>query len=364
MPKLYREGRAVIASGGAFVNSAAKLTRDIPVAIASSSLPRGFSVLDCTSATGIRGIRYCLEAGAGSCTMLEINRKAYSALRRNVARNGVRADALNTSVQEFANSHGGKFDVIDLDPFGGVQPYVNDLMKLARGGTLLFATATDTAVLCGAHRAACLRIYGSVPMHDELCKETGLRILVGHIARVAAQFNFGITPLLSMNYRHYMRVHVRLEHGQGAASGAVSGIGFMFHCSSCGERGTMRGLIPRRLDCPACGCRLQLAGPLWTGSMHDQGTVRAVCSEYGESDSTLSRLCGELDTPIVYSIPKMTKRLGMRSVSPHGVIEQLRGSGHRATLAHFDASYVRTDATAKEVAESVKAAGMRRGTGD
>ncbi len=361
MPKLYREGKAVISSGGAFVNSAAKLTRDVGLAIAAQ-LGGGYSVLDCTSATGIRGIRYSLEAGAGSCTMLEINRTAFSSLKRNVARNRVCATALNTSVQEFANSCGEKFDVIDLDPFGSVQPYLNDLMKLAMGGTLLFATATDTAVLCGAHHGACLRVYGSVPMHNELCKEAGIRILVGQIARTASQFNFGIRPLLSMNYRHYMRVHVRIEHGQGAASKAVKSIGFIFYCNGCGERGTLGGLIPNRLDCPACGARLQLAGPLWTGSMQDTDTLKVVCERCGDGSGTLSRLCGEIDTPVLYSIPKMTKRLGMRSVSPSAVIAELKGAGHDATLAHFDPSYVRTGAGAKEMAESVrKAEGRQRG---
>ena len=29
-------------------------------------------------------------------------------------------------------------------------------------------------------------------MHNELCHETGMRIMIGYIARTAAQFNLGI----------------------------------------------------------------------------------------------------------------------------------------------------------------------------
>ncbi len=346
--RLYREGKATISSGGAFVNDAAKLTRDVGVAIAALNGP-GLSVLDPTAATGLRGIRYCLEAKAGKCTMLEINPTAYKALRANISRNKVAATAINTSIQEFANSCREKFDVIDLDPFGGVQPYVYDLMKVAKDGTLFFATATDTAVLCGAHHAACVRLYNAVPMHNELCKEAGLRILTGHIARIAAQFNFGVEPLLTMNYKHYMRVHLRLRHGAASANESMKNIGFMSHCAKCMERGTQRGLVPKELSCESCGSRLMLSGPLWIGKMQDKKTLQGMCTAISGDSGTLERLCGELDTPCLYSIPKITKALGIKSVSPAKVISYLEGHGHRATVSHFDASYIRADVSAEEV---------------
>jgi tRNA (guanine26-N2/guanine27-N2)-dimethyltransferase len=84
-------------------------------------------------------------------------------------------------------------------------------MKIAGNGTELMVTATDTAVLCGADREACMRLYDSRPIHNELCHESGMRTMVGYIARTAAQFNFGIKVALSFSYMHYIRAFVRLE---------------------------------------------------------------------------------------------------------------------------------------------------------
>lgn len=361
---MYSEGLVRTYGKGAFFNSAARLTRDIGTAIASGSLGKGYSVLDATAATGLRGMRYLLEGKAGSCTFLEINRTAYAALRRNLSMNKVEGRALNTSIQEFANSARERFDLIDLDPFGGVQPYVYDLMKLVRSGSLFFATATDTAVLCGAHHSACVRLYSSVPMHNELCKEAGIRILLGYIARVAASFDFGMEPLLSINYLHYMRVHTRLSHGSRSAAVTMKGIGYMHYCNSCGRRGVQQGLIPKRLEC-SCGARLQLSGPLWTGRLHDQESVRRACASAGEglaagSRGFLERLAMELDTPVLYDIPRMTRRLGMASVSPYKVMEELKTKGHAASQTHFSAACIRTEAPFEDVEDAIRGLCKRR----
>ncbi len=353
MPRIYKEGKAAVYNGAAFINSAAKLTRDIGVAIAELE-KRPLDIIDPTAATGIRGIRYCLEVRGKSCTMLEINSSAYNTLLKNVEKNGVAARALNIGIQEFANTSRERFDLIDLDPFGGVAPYVYDLLKLARANTLFFVTATDTAVLCGAHRRACLRLYSAEPMHNELCKEVGLRILLGYMARLAAQFDFGIEPLLSMNYKHYMRLHLRLRHGAESAADSMKRLGYFYYCNKCRARGAERGLIPATLECSECGGRLQLAGPLWAWDLHDKNTVELASKAVGAPDPVLMRLEKELDTPLIYSIPKTTKALGIKSVSPQAVIKLLQGKGRAASLAHFDPSYVRTYAGVREVEEAVE----------
>ncbi|MCL4411551.1 hypothetical protein M1329_01280, partial [Candidatus Marsarchaeota archaeon] len=70
----YKEGKAVIRyHSKAFINPHARFTRDIGTALAVRLLPNHYSVLDPTAATGIRGMRYALEARAGSATFLEIN---------------------------------------------------------------------------------------------------------------------------------------------------------------------------------------------------------------------------------------------------------------------------------------------------
>ncbi len=357
---MYAEGRAKLYDKGAFINSEAKLTRDISVALVASK-PTS-KILDPTAATGIRGIRYMLEGGASDATFLEINETAYHTLEKNLGLNGIGGTALNTSVQEFTASSRGKFDVIDLDPFGGIQPYVYDLMKVAHSGSLFFATATDTAVLCGAHRNACLRLYGSVPLHNELCQEAGLRIMIGYIARTAAPFDYGIRPLISMVYKHYMRTHLELAHGAKQANASLKEMGFVGYCGVCGYRGVQHGFIPNELQCPECGAKLELAGPLWLGKLKDADTAgmvekRIVADGASKAEvDAFNRIKNELDMPFYYSVPKATKRLGISSVSHYAVIGRLKAAGFEASATHFDTSSIKTDAGIKEFKACVEEA--------
>lgn len=273
---MYTEGKARIKyTANAFLNPAAKLSRDYSVAFISSVAGDNMKVLDATAASGIRGIRYALETNAKDVTFLDINRSAFGSLKKNLAYNHVKAKAYNSSIQEFANTTHEKFDVIDLDPFGGVTPYIYDLMKVSKDGTYLLATATDTAVLCGAQHKACVRLYDSVPMHNELCHETGMRILIGYMARTAAQFNFGVEALLSLSYMHYMRVFLRLDSGTKRATESMGNIGYAYQCSKCHDRYCKHGQIPDAA-CRTCAGRLSVSGKLWAGNLHSKGVAESI----------------------------------------------------------------------------------------
>jgi len=86
-------------------------------------------------------------------------------------------------------------------------------------------TATDVAVLCGADSKACMRLYDSKPIHNELCHESGMRVMIGYVARVAAQFGLGTDVELSVSYMHYMRTFIRFTHGAAAAYGSLAKMG-------------------------------------------------------------------------------------------------------------------------------------------
>jgi tRNA (guanine26-N2/guanine27-N2)-dimethyltransferase len=348
---MYIEGKARIRyTANAFLNPEAKLSRDLSVAFLNSVAGKGAKALDATAATGIRGIRYRLEAGVKDMALLEINRNAFSSLRKNLAFNKVKASAYNKSIQEFANTSGDRFDIIDLDPFGGVTPYIYDLMKLSKGGgTYLLATATDTAVLCGAEYRACIRLYDAVPMHNELCHEAGVRILIGYIARVAAQFNFGVEALLSLSYMHYMRVFLKLASGTEKANSSVSSIGYAYFCPKCHSRYCARGHIPETV-CKACGARLNVSGKLWTGSLHSRAVAGSMKKYMADNVAEkrelklMEAIEGEIDVPLYYSVPKLTKQLAIGSVSPDLVIDELRKGGFAASKTHMHDSCIKTDA--------------------
>ncbi len=296
--------------------------------------------------------------------MLEINETAYKVMKRNLAFNGVNATALNKSVQEFSNTCNEHFDVIDLDPFGGVMPYVYDLMKISKDGTHLIATATDTAVLCGASSKACVRIYGAKPMHNELCHEAGLRILIGYIAKIAAQFNFGVEALMSVSRIHYMHVYLRLHHGSVKASEALSNMGHAYYCSKCCFRTYEKAFAAKSKVCSECGNALEVFGPMWLGSLYDRKTLQEVRKNLDGSTvngaaALIDRMKEELDTPFYYDMPRLTQNMHISSVSPIKVMDALNGEGFEASLTHIEPNAIRTNADLSHVKHAIDMAKER-----
>ena len=357
---MYQEGKAAIKHySKAFLNPEARLSRDLSVAFIAVNAEKGASVLDSTAATGIRAIRYALETKAKDVTLLEINESAYRDAVKNLKSNGVKAKALQKSIQEYTNTTTKRFDIIDHDPFGSIAPNLYDLMKVAKSNGFLLLTATDTAVLCGAQEKACRRIYDAKPLHNELCHEVGARILAGYVARTAGQFNFGIKVLLTISYAHYMRLFIQLQHGAEKSGNSVKQMGYAYYCSKCTYHGCLPSVFPRLAECPECGARLDVAGKLWAGEIYDKKIAREMRDymvEKGFDKSgvkVLSTIMQEPDSALYYSIPKLTKKLGMPSVSPSKVIERLGEMGYSAWTTHFDNSSVRTDAPVSKVKEAL-----------
>ena len=351
---VVKEGEATIRVGsGVFYNPRMEGLRTLSVAFLRASGCAGKSVLDATSATGVRAIRYSRECGTGQLTALDINRKAYALCKKNISSSGVEARVLNTSIRQFSARAKETFDIIDLDPFGSPAPYLYDIMRLSHDGTILMATATDTAVLCGAHANACIKQYGSRPLHNELCKEVGIRILYWYIARVAAEFDMGMVPMLAVSDMHYMRVFLRLNGGAVEASESMKRNGTGGFCNMCGNFRLWESI--GRLACPECGnCGAQMEGfgPLWTGRLHDRGLLRRIRCR---GSVVLRTIKNEPDVPMFYSVPAMTSRLGIGSVSHYGLAERLAGMGFRASPTQFDSDGIKTDAPAAEVARAIKA---------
>ncbi|EQD57976.1 N2,N2-dimethylguanosine tRNA methyltransferase, partial [mine drainage metagenome] len=61
------------------------------------------------------------------------------------------------------------------------------------------------------------------------------------------------------------------------------------------------------------------------------------------------RIASEPNTPFYYSIPKLTKLMGLPSVSELSVIEGLLGKNYKASLTHFEKNCVKTDAPLEEI---------------
>lgn len=340
----------------AFLNPSAELSRDISVAFVRCVAGRNTRLLDSTAATGIRGIRYALETSvpARNITLIDMNKSAFSSMKRNLALNRIKAKSVNASIQEFANTTIDRFEIIDFDPFGGLSTNLQDLIKISERNGYMMITVTDTAVLCGAHAKACIRLYDAKPLHNELCHESGVRILLGFIARNAALFNLGMDVLLSISYMHYMRVFVRLRHGADKVSSTLDELGYVHYCKRCKSWSCERSFFPSQAACKVCGSETETAGKMWLGNLYDRKTISSMAAKApsGKSEAFLKSIIEEIDIPFYYTIPELTSKLHLTSVSPARVVEALRRKGFKASGTHMHGSSIKTDAPLKTI-ESV-----------
>ena len=281
-------------------------------------------------------------------------------MKSNITLNKIKADARNESVQGFANTTDRRFDFIDLDPFGGITPYIFDLMKITNDGARLMVTATDVAVLCGADSKACMRLYDSKPIHNELCHESGMRVMIGYVARVAAQFGFGIDVELSVSYLHYMRSFIRLTHGATAAYGSLAKMGYLRYCDKCRNREVETGFLPKAVECKNCGARMAAYGRMWMGAIKEQKVVDKLNSmldgDEGKKEAAklVSVIKEEVEAPFYYHIPTLTKRYRIGSVSPRAVAERLSKLGYKTSFTHMEGSAIKTDAGLEYVVSRIK----------
>lgn len=126
-----------------------------------------------------------------------------------------------------------KYNVIDLDPYGSAVPFLYEGIKAIQNGGLLCITCTDTRVLCGDDRHKCYYLYGSAHGGNATIEETGIRILLYTISRVASIQMKAIKVLLSVQSDFYIRVFVQIIESRQECWKTIEKHGTEYHCKQC-----------------------------------------------------------------------------------------------------------------------------------
>ncbi|VVB66344.1 tRNA (guanine(26)-N(2))-dimethyltransferase [Candidatus Gugararchaeum adminiculabundum] len=367
------EGKAKIdLSEGTFYNPEMRFCRDISV-LAVASLPidgkNKLDVCDAMTASGVRGIRYALECeNVGSVALVDYSKKAITLARKNVKLNKLppsRAKVFFDDASRFLlNTITARrdFDLIELDPFGSPVPFLHASVAAARKKVFyLSVTATDTAVLCGAHHAACIKNYQCKPLDNEFCHENAIRILLAKIARTASEKNYGITPLFSLSKRHYVKVFVQLNLGAEAAEiSARNSLGYITHCAKCLRR-EIHDKPGFERKC-SCGQMMDYAGPIWVGNLWDEKFVRKMQTENEkrklenkkEIAKFLSLISEELSLPATYwDLHEICEKHKVKTVATEKVLAKLKQAGFQASRTHFSPTSIRTDASLEEILKAM-----------
>ncbi|MEM3556058.1 MAG: tRNA (guanine(10)-N(2))-dimethyltransferase [Candidatus Micrarchaeia archaeon] len=359
--KEIREGKAkLFISDKVFFNPKMELCRDVSSLAVGAYCEEagGIRVVDGLCGSGARGVRYAKENEIGEVQFVDVEEEACKLAERNAKLNGLKNYRVHCShINDFL-FHNREFGWVEIDPFGTPIGYLHAAMTSFRKGGVLSVTATDTAVLCGAHSKACLKIYGAAPIDNEYCHEIGLRILAGVIVRFASSMNFKSEFLLSMSAQHYFKLFVKLKLGAEGAVESIKELGYISHCPKCLNREWRFNPPVLKESCPLCGGKFQHAGPLFLGELWDAEFISRMRKlnmerEYSNKwkiDELLELMEEEAGMPPTYfDLHKLAEKLRKSSPNFESFIKKVKEIGYGVSRTHFKRNSIRTDATVREL---------------
>jgi tRNA (guanine26-N2/guanine27-N2)-dimethyltransferase len=383
--KEYREGmirfyapvvrRVVSASDVVFYNPRMEFSRDVSICLVYAyhkMIGKEMDLCEPLASCGVRVIRWVCEVpGIRSIVAGDINPRSVFLANVNAVLNGVldkikifRIDA--NLLLDTCLSHGSRFDVVDIDPFGSPVHFIDAAIRvLKKEGGLLSVTATDMQPLCGIHQEACLRKYGGMPLRTEYCHEIAVRLLIGAVSKIASKYDAGIKVLFSHSSDHYVRTYLLVSKGASEADENLREAGFILHCFNCGNRKVSKSLSTsvEDLKCELCGSKMKLAGPLWCGELWNRTfveTARTVAEDiWQRQNRRLTKMFGLISSelsgpPTYYDLHSISDSEGLTSPPTARVIELLRENGFFASPTHFKGTCIRTNADIKVVKSLVK----------
>ncbi len=234
--------------GKGFYNPAQRINRDITIMFLRYARPK--LALDGFGATGIRGIRFSLEAGIKT-VISEKDRKTSDMARKNVEMNGADCEVINDTFQ--AVSSRIPFDFIDVDPYGTPLPYIDQAITSVRNNGYIALTATDLSSLTGSVASKTRLRYDAFIKKDVYMHEKGIRLLWGTVVRRAAQLESQVIPQLSLWHSHFYRIVFRIKRGVKIAEDSLKLIGYI----------DLGAIFPGRYE----DIR---EGPVWLGNLYSR----------------------------------------------------------------------------------------------
>ncbi|MCJ1391906.1 RNA methyltransferase tRNA(m5U54)methyltransferase [Xylographa bjoerkii] len=309
-----------------------------------SPLPHSFRVLDALSATGLRALRYAKEIPCvTSVTANDLSPSATDAIKLNVRHNELSGKIYTITGNALAHMYKigagayevmpdgsrGKYDVIDLDPYGTAAPFLDAAVQALADNGLLCVTCTDSGVFASVgYLEKTYAQYGGLPVKGPQSHEAGLRLILHTIATSAARYGMAIEPLLSLSIDFYARVFVRVRRSAAEAKFLAGKTMLVYNCDQgCGAWNTQflainkaaknkNGVefykyIPAQAPtaspyCEHCGFKTHLSGPMWGGHLHNPFFVQRILDELPslskDTYETLPRIEGMLSIALEESL--------------------------------------------------------------
>lgn len=305
------------------------------------------------TSTGARAIRYAKEVpGVSKVFAGDINADAVKLAEVNAEANGV-GDLVEV-VKEDANvllsRLKNRCDVVDVDPFGSPQPYLDSAFRSVKDLGLVCVTATDLAVLTGRHPHKCMKRYHAEVFPTPFGLEVGIRILIGYMGRVAASYGLRLEPLVSWYEGHYYRVCVLVVRSRKDSIDNMMRQGYVVY-----DRVDRRRQLVRGYPCPS----ERGMGPLWSDRLSLPLFLRYMMWEASrrpyapeEVKKFIRTLYEESSAPPLYYLTYEFARFGYEP-SREQIVRALSAGGFSAWFTHFDSRGFKTVAGVEEINESI-----------
>ncbi|KAI9721039.1 MAG: hypothetical protein M1812_002520 [Candelaria pacifica] len=332
-----------------------------------------FSILDALSATGLRALRYAQEIS--SVTLVTANDllpTATASIKLNVQHNHLEGKIIPITGNALAHMYSvldgsslprlgqqffrGKYDVIDLDPYGTAAPFLDAAVQALNNGGLLCVTCTDAGVFASSgYPEKTYALYGGLPIKGPQSHEGGLRLILHAIATSAARYGLAIEPLLSLSIDFYARLFVCVRKSAAEVKFLAGKTMVVYNCDEgCGAWTTQ--LLARNREekdkigetfhkhglmqapsaserCEHCSFKTHLAGPMYAGPLHSPAFIQRILELLPDLDketyTTISRIEGMLTTA-------QEETLTSRKTSANDETEKVKAVTSRSLAAVVD----------------------------
>lgn len=220
-------------------------------------------------------------------------------------------------------------------------------------------------MLCGPHKQACLKNYLATTIPGEICKEVGLRLLLGFIARIGASLEFAVRPLLSVSFYHFFRVFIEVKRSSQEATNIIHHLGYVRYCIKCGYRDFKQEYpsLTTNIICPNCDQQLHVGGPLWIGSLQDGKILDSIEKilqyptqiEMPKQILRLVKLWQNEDSfpPYYYNVHKICDKIQAWCPRFEILIERLNNLGISSTRTHFEPRAIKSMGQINEIIDVI-----------
>eukprot|EP00917_Polyrhabdina_sp_WS-2016_P019959 GHVP01042603.1.p1 GENE.GHVP01042603.1~~GHVP01042603.1.p1 ORF type:complete len:484 (+),score=89.42 GHVP01042603.1:403-1854(+) len=129
---------------------------------------------------------------------------------------------------------GRRPDVIDIDPYGSVAPFLDGAVRAVANGGLLCITSTDASVLCGNNPEVSFYKYGGTALKSQgYIHEMSLRLIIQMVRAAGAKYKRFVYPLCAFSLDFYVRMFVLVIDSANACKHILSSTSYVHQCVQC-----------------------------------------------------------------------------------------------------------------------------------